>query len=192
MSNITGILLAAGSSRRFGKDKLTQTLSNGELVASRACHNLAAGVDKVLAIVRPGNEALMACLQTESAEVHIFADAEQGMGSSLAFAIQASRATDGWLIALADMPWIMPATICQVADSLRGGAAIVVPCYQGRRGHPVGFSGRFAGQLATLSGDVGAKALIQTHPELLHIIDCDDAGVLRDIDQPADLPNLTL
>ncbi|MCK9604911.1 MAG: nucleotidyltransferase family protein [Methylomonas sp.] len=191
MSNITGILLAAGSSRRFGKDKLTQTLPNGDLVAARACRNLAAGVDKVLAVVRPENEALMACLQAEGAEVHIFADARQGMGSSLAFAIQASPASGGWLIALADMPWVMPATICQVADCLRGGAAIVVPCYQGRRGHPVGFSERFADQLAALSGDSGAKALIQTHPELLHIIDGDDAGVLRDIDQPADLLNLT-
>lgn len=191
MSNITGILLAAGSSQRFGKDKLTQVLPDGERVAARACRNLAVGVDQVVAIVRPGNEALTAYLQSEGAAVHVFAEADQGMGSSLAFAITASQASDGWLIALADMPWIMPATICQVADRLRGGAAIVAPRYQGRRGHPVGFSGRFADQLAALRGDSGAKSLIQSHLDLLHIIDCNDAGVLRDIDHPVDLPDLS-
>lgn len=187
MSDITGILLAAGSSQRFGSDKLTQALPNGDRVAARACRNLAAGVDKVVAIVRPGNETVVACLQAEGAEVQVFADADKGMGSSLAFAITNSRTSSGWLIALADMPWIMPATICQVADYLRDGADIVAPCYQGRRGHPVGFSGRFADPLAALSGDGGAKLLIRKHPDLLHVIDCDDAGVLRDIDQPADL-----
>lgn len=192
MSTITGILLAAGFSRRFGKDKLIETMPNGDWVAVRACRNLAAGVDGVLAVVRPGSEALAACLQAEGAEVRVFADADQGMGSSLAFAITAGPATDGWLIALADMPWIMPETIRHVAEYLRGGADIVAPSYQGRRGHPVGFSARFAEPLAALSGDSGAKALIRAHSDLLQSIDCDDAGVLRDIDQPADLQNFTV
>ncbi|AEG00590.1 nucleotidyltransferase family protein [Methylomonas methanica] len=192
MSHITGILLAAGSSRRFGHDKLTQALPNGDRVVARACRNLAAGVDKVVAVVRPGNEMLAACLQSEAAAVHVFADAERGMGASLAFAINVSPATDGWVIALADMPWIMPATICQVTDFLRDGADIVAPCYRGRRGHPVGFSERFAKQLASLSGDSGAKLLIQQHLDLLRLFDCDDSGVLKDIDRPADLPNLIL
>lgn len=192
MSTITGILLAAGFSRRFGTDKLSEALPNGERVAVRACRNLAAGVDRVIAVVRPGNETLAAYLQAAGADARVFADAGQGMGSSLAFAIKAGPASSGWLIALADMPWIKPETIRKVADRLRGGADIVAPSYQGRRGHPVGFSGRFAQQLASLSGDSGAKALIQAHRELLRIIDCDDAGVVRDIDRPADLPNLNL
>jgi len=45
--------LAAGASRRFGANKLTQTLRDGDLVAVRACRNLLAGTDKVVAVVRP-------------------------------------------------------------------------------------------------------------------------------------------
>lgn len=189
MSSIVGILLAAGTSRRFGTDKLTQCLPNGDRVAVRACRNLLAGSDQVLAVIRPGAERLGHLLQAEGANVQICDDADQGMGSSLAFAIRACPATTGYLIALADMPWIMPTTIQKVAAVIRSGAMLAAPCWQGRRGHPVGFSSILKSELSVLHGDSGAKGIIQTHSHELHLIDCDDAGVLRDIDTPNDLNN---
>ena len=173
MGQIVGILLAAGASRRFGADKLTHILPNGELVAVQASRNLLAGTDSVLAVVRPG--------------VMICTNAEQGMSKSLIFGVGARPEATGWLIGLADMPWIAPTTIGKVADALRLGATIAAPCWQGRRGHPVGFSQALGPELAALSGDEGAKILIQTYLEQLHIIDCDDSGILRDIDKPDDL-----
>jgi molybdenum cofactor cytidylyltransferase len=118
MNPIVGILLAAGASRRFGADKLSHSLPEGDLVAVRACRALLAGTDAVLAVVRPGNGELAARLQAEGAEVRICAEAEQGMGASLAFGVRACPEAAGWLVALADMPWIAPATIRQVADAL--------------------------------------------------------------------------
>jgi molybdenum cofactor cytidylyltransferase len=191
MNPIVGILLAAGASRRFGSDKLTQRLPDGDLVAVRACRNLLAGTDRVLAVVRPGNEKLAALLQAEGAEVQVCADAEQGMGASLGFGIRSYPEAAGWLIALADMPWIEPGTILKVAHALRSGDLIAAPCWQGRRGHPVGFSHVLGPELTALSGDAGAKAVIQAHLDQLRLIDCADAGALRDIDKPEDLPILT-
>jgi molybdenum cofactor cytidylyltransferase len=156
MTDITGILLAAGSSRRFGADKLTQVLPNGEWVAVRACQNLMAGVDKVMAVVRPGNSDLVAALQAVGAEVVICPHAEQGMGVSLAFGVRAAQDADAWLVALADMPWLLPATIVKLSDSLRSGASLVAPQWQRRRGHPVGFAKTWVAELMDLSGDMGA------------------------------------
>jgi molybdenum cofactor cytidylyltransferase len=107
----------------------------------------------------------------------------------LAFGISACPDADGWLIALADMPWIAPATIVKVADALRSGATISAPVWQSRRGHPVGFSSTMHAELAALRGDIGAKALIQTNLEQLSLVDCYDPGVLWDIDQPDDMQN---
>jgi len=191
MNPIVGILLAAGASRRFGTDKLTRSLPDGDLVAVRACRNLLAGTDRVLAVVRPASGELAALLQAEGAEVRVCAAAEQGMGASLSFGVRACPEAAGWLIALADMPWIEPVTIRKVADALRSGTAIAAPCWQGRRGHPVGFAHALGPELAVLSGDEGAKAVIQAHLDQLRLIDCADAGVLRDIDKPEDLPILT-
>lgn len=93
------------------------------------------------------------------------------------------------MIALADMPWINPVTIAQVADALRSGAPIAAPAWQGQRGHPVGFSQAFGAELAALTGDGGAKSLIQVYRERVRLVDCADPGVLRDIDAPEDLHN---
>jgi molybdenum cofactor cytidylyltransferase len=85
------------------------------------------------------------------------------------------------------MPWIAPATIGAVADALIAGADLVAPAYRGERGHPVGFSRRYCASLAALTGDAGARALIEGHRDGLTLIDVDDAGVLRDVDTPADV-----
>lgn len=187
MAPIVGVLLAAGFSTRFGSDKLMQGLPNGAPLAVQACRNLLDGVDGVLAVVRPGNENLAQCLSDAGATVKICVDAEQGMGASLAFGVGASCDAAAWVIALADMPWVAPLTICKVADALRAGALMAAPAWQGQRGHPVGFSQKLRNELISLKGDVGARSVIQAHKNLLHLIECDDPGVIRDIDHPDDL-----
>ena len=67
------------------------------------------------------------------------------------------------------------------------GAAIAAPSYHGARGHPVGLSSQFRGQLEALRGDEGARAILRLNPDLVTLIDVDDPGVCRDIDTPADL-----
>ena len=107
------------------------------------------------------------------------------MGASLAWGVRAAPIAAGWLIALADMPWIQTVTISRVADAVRAGAPIAAPSWKDSRGHPVGLASRFFGELAALAGDEGAKAILRRHPATL--IATDDAGVLRDVDTPQDL-----
>ena len=126
MGPIVGILLAAGASRRFGADKLTQSLPDGDVVAVRACRNLLAGTDSVLAVVRPGSE-LAALLQAEGADVLICADADQGMSASLVSRYPRASRSRRLADRLGDMPWIAPTTIRKVANALRMGATIAAP-----------------------------------------------------------------
>jgi molybdenum cofactor cytidylyltransferase len=112
------------------------------------------------------------------------------MGNSLAAAVAAAPSETGWLIALADMPRIQPRTIRAVADALLGGAELCAPYHQGRRGHPVGFAAGFGPQLRALSGDEGARAILQANRDRLQRIEVDDPGVLFDINVPGDLLGL--
>jgi molybdenum cofactor cytidylyltransferase len=184
---LTGILLAAGSASRFGGGKLLAPLAGGTPIGVHALANLAACVDRVTAVVRPEDSALARLLAAHGASVTVCPYAANGMGQSLAWAIRATPLSEGWVVALADMPWVTTTTIRFIADSLRRGGELVAPSRRGVRGHPVAFSRRFYGELAGLSGDEGAKTILQTHAADLRVIETDDEGVSRDVDTPADL-----
>lgn len=187
MTEITGILLAAGSARRFGAPKLLQPLHDGVPVAAATAQAMMQVLQNTLAIVKPGDHELIEVF-TELG-LHIIENplADEGMGTSLAAGVNATARADGWLIMLADMPWIQPATISAVADRLDNGASMVAPVYAGQRGHPVGFCSRWLQPLRDLSGDKGARDLIADNSDALELLATEDAGVLKDIDFPYDL-----
>lgn len=181
---ITGILLAAGYSRRFGCDKLLYSLNDGTPIVQASARPLKMTVDHAVAVVRPDSIALATLLREEGFEVVTDANTVNGMGASLACGIRASRHADAWVIALADMPFIQTTTFQTVVDLLRQGAGIVAPQYRGRRGHPVGFQQSFGETLSKLTGDVGAKVLLQRFQSQLTVFSCEDRGILCDIDTP--------
>lgn len=185
------ILLAAGAGRRFGGGKLLHPLEDGAAIAAHAARNLAAAGLPVTAVVRPGDFPLAELLEQEGCHVTFCPDADRGMGVSLAHGVTAARDAGGWIVALADMPRIRPATIARVTQALAAGADIAAPAYQGDRGHPVGFSRRFLHELQAMTGDSGARALVQRNQALVRLIDTDDPGVLFDIDRRDDLARCT-
>ena len=190
-----GILLAAGFSRRFGpSNKLLQTLPDGRQIGLAAAENLIQAVPLSIAVLRPDNKELAELLQNAGLEI-VFCHAQE-MADSLSTAIRysanfadtsANKTSAGYVIALADMPYINPLTISTVAQEISAGAAIAVPTYQGQRGHPVGFSAKFRSELEQLSGDEGARSILKRHADEIKLLTCDDAGILADIDTPADL-----
>ncbi|AOJ71502.1 MULTISPECIES: nucleotidyltransferase family protein [Burkholderia] len=186
----SGVLLAAGLGTRFDPggvhSKLLAKLPDGTPVAVAAAQRLAAVLPDVVAVVRPGAERLAHLLNDAGCQVVFAPDAERGMGASLAAGVRARAESPGWIVALADMPWIAPSTIEAVARALDAGlASSVAPVYRGQRGHPVGFASRHYDALAALDGDIGARALLTAAPPAL--VDVADPAVLRDVDTRADL-----
>ena len=191
---MVGILLSAGFSRRFGSaDKLLQLLPDGRPIALASAESLIKAMPISIAVVRSENIVLAELLSNAGLKVVFFNENDQEMADSLSTAIRFSSsleaANDGFVIALADMPYIEPATIKTVATNLSTGASIVIPTYLGQRGHPVGFSAKFRSELESLQGDEGARSIIKRYPNEVELLQCDDAGVLADIDTQVDLKN---
>lgn len=106
-----------------------------------------------------------------------------GMGDSISAGVAARPSAAGWLVVPADMPLLLPGTIRQVAEALKRHA-LAFAQVQGRRGHPVGFSGELYSDLVALTGDDGARRILARYPA--HAVEVDDLGSLQDIDTQDD------
>ena len=107
-----------------------------------------------------------------------------GMGDSISAAVRATANAPGWLILPADLPLICPDTLLQVAlaDPL---LPVVIPVYEGQRGHPVRFMAGCGPQLMKLEGHQGAAKVVRSQ-EVVEIA-VTDVGCVTDIDTVADL-----
>ena len=189
--SVTGILLAGGSSTRFGSFKLLHPVDGVPMVVKSAlAMKMALGA--VLVAVRPGSACLPTLLEHGLAVIEC-PRAPEGMGGTLADAVAAvAPSAHGFVIGLADMPFIAVESIRAVARALEGGAVLAAPAYRGRRGHPVGLAASYRHELLELQGDAGARAILKRDDATLTVVALDDPGVLRDIDTPADLLNTHL
>lgn len=109
----------------------------------------------------------------------------EGMASSIARGVAAAGpGTEGFLIALADMPMISKPTMNAVLDvfSAHCGQRIVAPFYGGRRGHPVIFSKDYREELIALKGDRGAAQVLRRQGVNLLKVEVPDCGILQDVD----------
>lgn len=182
-----GILLAAGRGDRFGGNKLLHPLADGTPVALAAARRLKAALADALAVVNGASPELIALLEAAGLEVSVCPTADRGMAASLAWGVAQTRQADGWLVALGDMPWIEPETMRAVAGAVTHPSRIAAPTLRGRRGHPVAFGRAYRAQLMALTGDRGARRLLEDHAEQLVLVPCEDAGIVRDIDRREDL-----
>src|SRR6267142_1358457 len=126
-AGVRGILLAAGYSKRFGSNKLLQALpagapEAGTPIALAAAKHLLEALPESIAVVRPRAQKLARILRDAGCSTVVCKNAGEGMGTSLAAGVRSAADADGWIIALADMPFIRPDTIRAVANAARGGA----------------------------------------------------------------------
>ena len=180
------ILLAAGSSQRFGGHKLSH-LIDGVPMALKSAITLKSALGAVMVGMRPQDE-LAPILSGHGLSVILCDRAPEGMGGTLAQVVAAAPETAaGYIIALADMPFVSADSIRAVAAALQGGAKLVAPVYRGQRGHPVGLAASYRDELLALGGDAGARDIIRRDAANLQLVDVDDPGVVWDVDTRADL-----
>jgi len=184
---VVGILLAAGTSHRFGSDKRRAKLPDGRTLLEASLTNLGAVVDTLVLAVRQQEPWIEPLLQPIPNIHRVEVPDTKGLGDTLAAAVRYTEATikaDAALIALADMPWVKPQTLEKIIGKMKT-SAVVVPRYHDRWGHPVGFQARYFQALMGCQGDTGARWLLTREIEHVFELDVDDPGIHGDIDIPS-------
>lgn len=189
MKRVAAIVTAAGASRRFGPASKLHAPLGGMALLERSLRALEVlPLVEVIVVVAPGDApsraiaARCGCRAVENPEP------EAGLGRSIACGARALSAdADAALLCLGDMP-LAPAAaggrLLARYEACAGGV-VLVPVHAGRRGHPVIFDRAHFSALAALDGDRGARDLLAGTG--LVEVPVADAGVLLDVDTPADL-----
>ncbi|MET3664118.1 nucleotidyltransferase family protein [Caulobacter sp. 1776] len=194
-TSLEAIVLAAGRGARFGGGKLVAPLNGAPLVAGALLTAFLAPVRRVFVAIGPDPavrkaiEATATRLKASERLVLVSVESpDEGMGASLRTAAQAlPDDAGGAFVLLGDMPAIDPSTPARLAQALNGLNGIVAPTYLGRRGHPVLFGAAWLPALRGLSGDEGARALVESAGARLARVPVEDPGIHLDVDRPEDL-----
>lgn len=181
---VSALLLAAGESQRMGRLKQLLPLGGSTLIEVVLENLLRSRLQEVIVVLGFGAEEIRPRVEAKGVRVAVNPRYKEGMASSLRVGLDAlDPRAEGILVALADQPFIPPEVIDRLIEAFQGTSkGIVVPTFQGRRGHPVIFHRRYMEELRSLSGDQGGRELLHRNPEDLLGVEVDCPGVITDID----------
>ncbi len=189
---VAGVVLAAGTSSRFGAENKLLTTVEGEPIVRRAAQTLVESVvDPVVVVLGHEAERVRDALAGLPVETVVNEDYDDGQASSLRTGIETVRCRNDELeatvVALGDMPFVSPKTVdaLVVAYAADAGDAIAA-AFEGVRGNPVLFDERFFEPLTAVDGDVGGREIL-LESDASVLVDVDDSGVRRDVDVPSDV-----
>jgi molybdenum cofactor cytidylyltransferase len=193
---VAGLILAAGMSRRAGpRNKLLAPDATGQpMVARVADAVLASSAGPVIAVLGHEADLVTQAFAGRDIFVAVAPDYAEGLSASLRAGLAAvPDDAAAVLVCLGDMPLVTAAQIDRLIEAYDPleGRLIVVPAHNGQRGNPVLWDRRFFAAMAELTGDTGARALLQLHAESVVEVEMGSDAVTTDFDTPDRLEALS-
>jgi molybdenum cofactor cytidylyltransferase len=187
--SVAAIVLAAGSSSRMGRSKQMLVLEGEPLVRRAARMAMAAGADDVVVVTRPGDAAVAAAVKGRRVRVVENPKAAEGMGTSIVCGVEAIDPDAAVLVVLCDQTCVTTGHLRELLRIHRiQPRAIVATEYAGIEGVPAIFPAWCKPELRALTGDRGARGVIEGNRDALISIVFEDAAI--DIDTMAQFRRL--
>jgi molybdenum cofactor cytidylyltransferase len=188
---IVAVILSAGESSRMGHPKALLPIDGVRFVEKIVATLKSTDVGSIIVVLGHNAEEIRQKISDLPVTILINHDYKQGQLSSLQAAIRhlesssEGSSVDGILVHLVDHPYISAGLVNLMINRFyETKKLIVVPRFQGRRGHPVIFSRALFSELLAAGLDQGAKPVVHAHRDETLEIDTEDKGVLIDIDTP--------
>jgi molybdenum cofactor cytidylyltransferase len=190
MKTLAAIILAAGESRRMGRPKPLLACRGSTFLGHllRVTAHPAIGVRRVV-LGAAADEILRAAALAPEIVV-LNNEWQRGQLSSIQAGLRSlpEGATDGVLLCPVDHPLISTHLVDLLVKAFRSqGKSIVMPTWQGHRGHPVVFGAKLYPELLAAPADVGARAVVWEHQTDLYELPTGEEGVVLNLNDPASL-----
>ena len=179
---ISAILLAAGQSKRMdGENKLTKEIQGIPLIKHSIKNILASSVDELIVVLGYQNEIIEKLIDKNEKIKFVFnKDFESGMASSIKVGLShLSNNTKAFFICLGDMPMVNHDIYNQLIK-FKDNKEIIVPTYKGQQGNPVLFNKSMKEKIMGITGDVGAKKILELNKDKILNIETNDQSVVKD------------
>jgi molybdenum cofactor cytidylyltransferase len=191
--NNWAVILAAGSSKRMGSQKLLLPYRKSTIIGTVVDNVLASSIDKVMVVLGADREKVMKALENKPVEFIYNEEHPNGMLSSVLCGIRALPAeANAALIYLGDQPdishTVTDAVIHAYNEDIHG---IVIPVYNHRRGHPLLVDLKYRKEIYKLDLEQGLRSLMHLFPQDVLEVEVDVSGILVDIDTREDYDKAT-
>lgn len=185
---ITGIILAAGESKRMGRTKQLLPYGGATLLEKVVDNLLLSNVQEVIVVLGHNAERIKEVLEKKPVKIALNPEYYLGMASSLkAGLIHIHSESQGFMVVLGDQPLIESNIIDQlIEDFIINGKGIVFPMYQNQKGHPVLFHVKYKEAVINLPPQEPIARIIKLNPKDVLPIPMKDKGILVDVDYPED------
>lgn len=187
---ITAIILAAGHSKRFGRNKLLEPINGKPMIRWTVETALKSIVEKVIVVLGFEAEKINEVIKDLSCETIINREYELGMSTSVKCGVKkVMDESEAVLIIPGDCPFINEKTLNKVIEKYRETKApIIIATCNGRRGHPILISKGIYHEVMNISEEkMGLKEIIKRHESEILYVETVDYGVIIDIDTPEEL-----
>jgi len=194
MIRISGILLAAGESKRMGKPKLLLNLGKSNIINTTIENLLKSKIFELILVLGHEAQKLERSLSSQDKRIKLVTNKnyKEGMSTSIKCGVlTASKDSEAFLIALGDQPLISPKIINRLIEKYQtSGLGIVTVMHQSLRGHPVIISKKYVQEMLSLNGDIGARDLLKKHLDDTASINIESSEEFFDIDRTQDYEEL--
>jgi len=181
---ISAILLAAGQSKRMdGENKLTKKIQGAPLIKHSVKNILASSIDELIIVLGYQKEIIEKLIDKNKKIKFVFnKDFENGMASSIKTGLNnLSEKTEAFFICLGDMPMVNHDIYNQLIKS-KEKKEIIIPTYKGQQGNPVLFNKSMKEKIMGITGDVGAKKILELNKDKILNLEINDQSITKGFD----------
>jgi len=179
---ISAILLAAGQSKRMGKEnKLIKTINQIPIIKHAIENIMSSSIDELIIVVGYQKEKIEKLIDKNKKIKIVFNENfENGMSSSIKKGLNhLSIKTEKFFICLGDMPHVNQKIYDQLIG-VKSNKEIIVPTYKGKQGNPVLFSISFKNIIMGIKGDMGAKKILEINKNKIFMLEINDQSIVQD------------
>jgi molybdenum cofactor cytidylyltransferase len=187
---LAAAILSAGESRRMGTPKALLPYRGSTFLQHliEVTRHPRIGLTRI--VLGAGADVIRDTLRLDEASVVINDDWEKGQLSSIQTAVRSLSAagTEGMILCPVDHPLVSANLVARLIEEFdSSGKLVVLPTYQGRRGHPLIFRASLYDELLQASAEVGARQVVWAHQEEVLEVATEEEGIILNLNDPETL-----